>query len=639
MNRRSLLSFSIILCSAFASGQSTDEVKKLYPKEDVVMLNYFNNIMISMKDGIPVAESFHESDKLILNNKSTGLYSRHKVYHSGFNELRNLEAYTMVPDGNKYKKIKIGETKTTHSSTDNIFYDDLKETSFDFPALSENTIAHVEWSQYHKDAHLLTPFYFRSYLPLVNVSYTVTFPNDVKLKYIVKNDDKNIITFTEEKKKKETVYKWTASNIRSVENFADAPSDPYYEPHVIVYISSYDDKEGTKPFLNTVDDLFKWNVDFTKTINTSIDATLRKVVDSLTANAKTDRQKTKNIYEWVQKNIKYVAFENGLEGFRPREASDVYFKRYGDCKDMSSIITQMLRIAGLKGYYTWIGTRLIPYDYTDVPLPIVDNHMISATFLDGQWIFLDGTNPNAIFGLAPSHIQGKEALIAIDEKQYKIVRVPVAEAAVNRLIDSTFINITENGIAGHETVRYYGYFGNDVYNSLQYFDEAGLKNYVKSRMGKGSNKFILGNYGIDKINPAENIVNIHADFEIPGYGKKLGDEYYINLNLEKMLESQVIDTSKRKIPKEIDYKYIISQYHILNIPAGYSATYIPKDFTFSNEMFDLKIRYELKDQKLIALQQIENKVLMVLPSRFNEWNNAIKAILPHYKESIVLEKK
>ena len=134
-------------------------------------------------------------------------------------------------------------------------------------------------------------------------------------------------------------------------------------------------------------------------------------------NAASAEAKARNIYKWVQQNIKYVAFENGMEGFIPREANLVCSRRYGDCKDMASIMTAMLQHAGVTAYFVWIGTRSLPYEYSQVPLPIADNHMISAIKLDTSFIFLDGTDSHCVFGTPPEHIQGKDALIAITEKK------------------------------------------------------------------------------------------------------------------------------------------------------------------------------------------------------------------------------
>lgn len=635
--RISLLLLSFGLLNQLGA-QTPDNIRTKFPGSNVVFQNYAQELNIMVKNDIPVAERKTDIDMLMLTEKNANMMSRYKVYHSSFNELTELEAYTRVPSGNKFKTVKVSDTKTSNSSSQSVFYDDVKETSFDFPGLVQNAIAHVNYTLYNKDAHLLTPFYLPSYLPVVNGSYKVIVPAGMNIKYVVKNDPQGLFKLSEEKRKKETVYTWTITDYKPADGFADSPDSRYFEPHVIVYISDYETKNGKQNFLSTLDDLYSWNYNFLRDLNTTQDIELKKIVDSITFKSTSEKEKAIKIYEWVQQHIKYVAFEAGQEGFRPRQAADICSKRYGDCKDMSSIITKMLQLAGLKAYFTWIGTRDIPYSYRETPLPIVDNHMIATVLIDGEWIFLDGTDPNAKFDMPPAFIQGKEALVGISEKEYKLLTVPVANPERNVLVDSTFIQINDNGIKGFETVSFNGYFGKDIYTSLLYRDEKETKDYVQRKMSKGSNKFIMGDYKIYKTKPDENLVKITADFELPGYSKKLGSEYYINMNLEKILDNQVIDLKKRKIPKETNFNYNIKQYHILDIPAGYKVTYLPKNFNFENNLFKIDMYYKIENEKIIAAQEIQNKKILILPSDFEEWNKPMEAIQPFYKESVILEK-
>src|SRR6185437_2977242 len=154
------------------------------------------------------------------------------------------------------------------------------------------------------------------------------------------------------------------------------------------------------------------------------------VVDSLTIGLKTNESKARSVYSWVQHNIKYVAFEDGMGGFVPREASLVCSRRFGDCKDMASILTAMLKKAGVPAYFTWIGTRDLPYNFDQVPLPMTSNHMICTINLDGKYVFLDGTDPTCVFGMPSAGIQDKQAMISVNEKEYKILKVPAVEKEI-----------------------------------------------------------------------------------------------------------------------------------------------------------------------------------------------------------------
>ncbi|QEC68405.1 DUF3857 domain-containing protein [Panacibacter ginsenosidivorans] len=632
------LSAAVILFSRKANAQSFEELAAKYPNDYAVIQNISKSLTIFMKDGQPYAESKNEQDILVLDDKANGAYNRQYIYNNSYNSLLDFEAYTKVPDGKKYNKIKVTDVKTESARSRSIFYDDTKQTGFDFPSLVKGAIAHMEYSEAYKDVHMLIPFYCESYIPVVNAVYTVTLPTDMQLKYTVLNDAAKKINVTESNRGRQHTYTFTASDIKPTDRFSNAPAASYYEPHIIIQLVSYkNDKGETVNFLGNVNDLYKWDYGFISRVNNE-SKELKLLADSLTAGVTNDLVKARKIYEWVQSNIKYVAFEDGLEGFVPRPAAAICTRRYGDCKDMASILTALLQAAGLKAYFTWIGTRDIPYDYNDVPLPITDNHMIAALNTGNDWIFLDGTDPNCIFGLPSAFIQGKQAMIAISADEYKIIRVPEVDVNKSTLVDSTYITLSDNGIKGFSSVYYDGYFGSDIYTKLMYSDPKETKDYVKYRMGKASNKFILGNFNISKLDNIAKSVNIQADFEVPDYSKKISDELYINLNLEKLFtDYSIIDTARRKIPMENDYKYSIKQYTVLEIPEKYNVTYIPKDFTVDNPSFSFAIKYTKQGNKIIAMQEFRNNYLLMQPKDFPDWNNAIKKINNQYKEQVVLE--
>jgi transglutaminase-like putative cysteine protease len=550
-----------------------------------------------------------------------------------------VEAYTLVPDGKDMKKLKITEFKTQSSVSRGVFYDDVKETSFDYPKMFKGSIAHVETEFYNKDIRFLSPFYFSSYLPVNKASYTVTFPEDMEIRYIIKNDDKKLVTVTESKKGKRKKLEFTASNINNNEYYGDGTSSQYYATHVILYVASYEGDEGKVPVFSSVDELYKWNAGFLKNVNTATDPVIKKIADSICAGKKTDREKARAVYLWVQDHIKYVAFEDGLEGFIPRQAADVCSKRYGDCKDMASLLTAMLNASGIKACFTWIGTRSIPYTYSEVPLPITDNHMISAARIDNEWIFFDATDPNCIFGMPTSAIQDKQALISISPEKYELVKVPVMPAEKSYIVDSTFLSISNNTLLGFASVDYKGYFGADVYNNLLYNKGDDERVYARRRMAKGSNKFIMKDYKINFPDPANREANIKSNFEIPDYAKSIGDEIYINLNLEKLFSSAPIDTAKRKVAVENDFLNTIRQVHVLKIPDGYSVGYLPQNVSVSNEVVDFSIEYKQLPGQVIATQKYITKKLYMQPADFGNWNNALSKISPAYKEQVVLKKK
>lgn len=624
------------LCIAVAvCGQTREEIQQKYPGEEAVILNSQLIYKISVKDGKPEVQSKNVQQFFYLSANASAYMSKYGFTHSSFHELQEYAAYTKTPDN---KKVKVTDFKTTHSKSSGIFWDDVKETSFDFPAISPGAIGTLELNMMHKDARLLSPFYFARSIPTINSEVKITFPKDMTIKYLLKGNETERIVMSQDTRRGETTYTFKMADIPSESRYGDAPDEAYYSPHLIFYIATYKNEKGeTVSYLNGLDDLHRMNSEFIKDINKEIKPELKHIVDSLTTGISGQEEKAKRIYAWVQSNIKYVAFEEGMEGFIPRDANLVCTRRYGDCKDMSSILTVMLNTAGVPAYYTWIGTTAIPYRYSEVPTPIVDNHMICTIKLNDQYIFLDGTDPSCVFGLPSSHIQGKEAFLHIGPGEYKIVNVPIPSKDKNIRTDSTYIELTPNGLKGTVRIDMTGYYAMDMYSRLGYMNEKDKADYFKSYFNRGSNKFKLEKYTTDQ--PDKNNIRMTASFELQDYARKIGDEWFLNLNLFKFYEHEQIDHPKRKMPVEFSYAFKRKYVTVLQLPAGAVVTHLPKSKKYSNNVWGFELVYEQKNNQVILTQEFANDHLLINPSQFAEWNKVLEELLPLYKETLSIQKK
>jgi len=394
-----LVFLCLILPFDTLSAQSLDSIRKQFPNEKAVMLNHQYQYNISMKDGQPYVES-NETQQIEYVLGTANTYSgQYGFSHSDFDQLITYDAYTQTPDD---KKLKVSEFNTSINKESFVFYDDVKETTFNFPAVEPGAVGNLHVSWVNKEPHLLSPFYFSSGIPVINSQLTVTVSKDISLKYRLMGMDTSNITINIEKKHRDLIYTFQYKNCPADKSYADAPGFSWYSPHVIFYIEKYkDDKGNTVPFLSNEDDLYRLSYGYIKSINTQITPELKHIVDSLTANSASLESKARSIYSWVQGNIKYVAFEDGMGGFVPRDAGLVCSRRFGDCKDMASILTEMLKYAGLDAYFTWIGTRDMPYKFSQTPLPLVSNHMICTILLNGKYILTAPTLPAFLACLPP----------------------------------------------------------------------------------------------------------------------------------------------------------------------------------------------------------------------------------------------
>lgn len=618
-----------------AGAQNLAAIQSKYPGEHQVVLGHAMHYKITVKDGVPYVSSEESQQFLYLSTEGHSWLSKYGFVHSGFHQLGQYSAYTLTAD---QKKIKVTDFKTTDSKSNSIFYDDVKETSFDFPAIGPGAIGTLQTSIVDKDPHLLLPFFFTWPIPVIHSEVKISFPKDMSIRCQLKGNDSARIRFTQETRRGETTYTFTADSLDGERSWPDAPGSRWYATHLIFYIEKYPDEHG-KPvdYLGSPNNLYRLYRSYLKDINQQAGPQLRMLVDSLCRNANGPEEKARAIYRWVQQNIKYIAFEQGMEGFVPRDANLVCDRRFGDCKDMSSILTLMLQSAGVPAWYTWIGTRHLPYRYEETPLPLVTDHMICAIRLNDQYVFLDGTDPWCIFGMPTSGIQDKEAMLAIDDSTYKILTVPTPDKQVNRLIDTTILELTPAGLKGRVSIDHYGYFSNILHDVLAYTSQTDLEKLIKTRFQRGSDKFNLDSFRVGDRSDLSHI-RLTGKFTLQDYARHLGNEWYINLNLFKPFLHEEIDYPKRTIPIEFPFhnqqKYVV----ILNVPPDYKVTYLPAGGAYHNSVWGFTMNYEQKGQQLIFTQEFDNDHLLLQPSQFADWNKVLENLFPLYRSTVSLQK-
>ena len=635
----SLIAVFLFVVTSLNAQYSADFLKysKLHPEEARIRLQQETIITIeTTKEGLEINQEFIEEDLYLY--ESATYNSKNTLNFSAFFELNEIEASSFSFENNEYVEKEV-EKFTEKDELNSSFYDDTKLLNFVYPNLKKGSKSKLKYSQKIKNPRFLSPFYFGDYYPIKNNKVTIIADKGVVLEFKKFNISDDKIKFTKEKKRKKTIYTWELNDQEAYEPEANTPSYKTILPHIVPIITSYKIKKETTKVLGEVSDLYGWYYSLVEDVN--VEAPNQELIDlvaKITANKKSELEKVKAIYYWAQKNIKYIAFEYALGGFIPRESNEVFRKKYGDCKDNSSILYRMLEIAGVKGNLTWIGTRSIPYSYEEMPTPIVDNHMILSYENNGRTYYLDATGRYIKFGIPTSFIQGKEALVSFG-KDFKVKKVPVVNAKENAIIDITSIKFENGSVVGSSKTSFSGYPKIDIFNNLENENtQTKLKQFYNRMFEKGNNKFLVSSFKEENKYNYDNDFIVNYDFEIKNYSKKLGNEIYINLNLNKDLSFYKTD-KKRENAIEYDYKRYFKYTTELEIPIGYTLDYLPEAVKVSNDFLTCEITYSVEGNKVTYNQVIELNFLILSIEQQKEVNKLIKKIERNYKEIVVLKKE
>lgn len=626
------------LATFSAKAQPKDELIRLqqkYPEQSIVFTDVTETINIDIENGNLVIKMKVDKESMMLDDRASW-YSESGASYSSLVYLEGISASTLYPEAKRYREIRVNEFKEKDMLDGMVFHDDVKEKMFNYPELVKGAKRKLTLNYEIKDPHLLSKFILSEYFPVEKTSLQIVCPAGVEIGYKIFNGDSVDIQYETRKEKNKVIHEWRSKDIGKDIDDAGGPDHLYYTPHIVYYIKSYTANGKTEKVLGSLDELHSYYSSLIKDVNQVDYNPLKRLTDSLIVDASTEQERIKAVYYWVKDNIKYIAFESGFEGFIPRQAKDVFEKRYGDCKDMSSIITEMLKYAGVKSHLTWIGSRDLPYKYADNHTMSADNHMIATVKLNGEYMFLDATSRHTPFGLPTGFIQGKEAIVHLTDKTYEIVKVPEVPSHRNINRDSIFVELTANNILkGTGYAEYTGYERNNVLGMLTDETKEEKLKTLKAYFQKGSNKFMLESY--EEINAADRDkpYKINYRFNLGDYSLSSGNEIFVNMNLDRMFEKSAIEKGRR-LPVEFEHKRRFVNTVTFKIPDGYELSYLPPNDSLSTDLFGFNIHYTANEQTVTLKTEVVSNSLLLKKESFAAWNDFIARLKKNYSESLSL---
>jgi transglutaminase-like putative cysteine protease len=635
----------VVLLAAFAAraqgpSQLVADMKKQYPSEKAVYLEMRQDLTVEIRNDSVQVLARHHADMLHLDEQSA-MYANDKVYSSHFNRLQKLEARTLVPTGEKYKTVKVTNFKDQFQTQAGIFFDDTRSTSFSFPAIAPGVRTVTDYTVKHVDARFVMPFYVGSYVPVRHAELTITAPKGVRIGYKTFHAQNSAIAYTKEEKGSQVIYRWKADNLPSPPRDDNGPEASYYLPHIVFFVEEAPVGGQPRKLLAGVPELYTMYADFVRRIERQPSPALKLSVDSLVAGAKSEEEKVRRIYYWVQDNVKYIAFEQGLRGFIPHDAGLVHARRYGDCKDMANLTHEMLQLAGVKtAYLTWVGTRDLPYKYAELATPGVDNHMI-ATYepTPGKYVFLDATSKHTPYGMPSAMIQGKEGLLGLDPKNSRVVEIPAMDKARSGTDDASVLTLDGTTLRGTGKLSMAGYTKVNQSYGLDGLDRTAEPKYVKALLERGNNKFFVDKYSIANLDTRDQPLSISYDYRLQDYVQQVDDEVYINLSLERPYATDRIDEGSRKLPRYNEFAHTDHSRTELVVPAGYEVSYLPPSVQEQGEALGFKMTYERKGDKIIQDREVYVNYLLLQPKQFGSWNAVVAKLGNAYREVVILKKK
>jgi hypothetical protein len=309
-----------------------------------------------------------------------------RVAYSGSREtIKSIEAWIIQPDGTKIivppESIRNQDEDTGGGSSE---FSDTKYKVIIYPQVR------VGSRLYWKSESFVTPLFagqfFQNYvltqvLRLEHWEVEITLPAGKPL-YI---ENRGVDGGLERRTADADHYRFTYERPTSVPPDEAAVSEDDYADLLRV---------STLPDVLAVGTLYQANAASKAAVTGGVRALALKLTKGLAG----EREKARALYDWVSRNIRYVAVTLGSGGYIPHSADEVLANEYGDCKDHAVLLEALLAAAGIDSVPVLINLGS-SYTLPKVGSFALFNHVI--TYLPSLDLYVDSTAQFAPFGILP----------------------------------------------------------------------------------------------------------------------------------------------------------------------------------------------------------------------------------------------
>lgn len=418
--------------------------------------------------------------------------------------------------------------------------------------------ARNELGDYFGDLHA-----FQEDIPRLRSDYVILLPAERTLQ--IHQSDRAWLQRTEATDQGERTYWWTALDVPKIYSEPSMPG--WSELSGYVHVSTFKSWKAVALFYET---LLRGQQEPTQAIR---EATMAAI-----AGKKTPREKVTALYNLVVDKTRYVGLEFGIHGYQPYRVSQIFARKFGDCKDKASLLATMLRLAGIETEMVLARTRR-GGDLRDpiASLAIFDHAIVYVPSLD---LYLDGT---AEFSGSLELPEQDQDIVVLRVGKQALVRTPVLPAATSHAETRWRVKLLANGGALVEeqlTLR-----GQATPEWRQHYQVVGEQRdkYERTWTDRSPGAAIvdLKMAVADREKP----VTIDAQIEVPRWARKEGDALVQRLlGREPDMLRSYARLSSRRSDLIVGYPWTQTERLVVELPRGYKLAELPKPV-------DLKSRF------------------------------------------------
>ena len=352
---------------------------------------------------------------------------------------------------------------------------------------------------------------------------------------------------------------------------------------------------------------------------------LIELANRITKDISDPGQQASAIYEWVNKNIRYLLVFLDRGGWIPHDASQIVKSGYGDCKDYTILIKTLLKVKGIESYPVIIRSDMT--DWTpDVAVSSFFNHAI--LYIPSIDLFADATAPNTRLGLIPQTIVGKQGFLAGEKTG--VIRTPGDRPAENEVLSDVVVTYApDGGIKAFSKNTYRGrseilfrpmFAGGRSASSSEFLIKAMLAYYSLDGTGRLSK---IGNpFKVEE--PFE--VEMEVDLQSPSAFMAKGSiPLPIAVNLLNMIELGKFTLEEKRATNLVVGASHLRETFLLKFPESMRITVVPGPVNFVNAAGIFRCEFKIEGNSVRAIRDLTINKDILKPTDYPAFRDLIQA--------------
>lgn len=361
-------------------------------------------------------------------------------------------------------------------------------------------------------------------------------------------------------------------------------------------------------------------------------------IQKMTENIKTDKEKAKFLYEYMQHDMRYVAIALGIGGLKPFPAMFVDQKKYGDCKAFSNYMCALLKAVNIKAYYAVVeaGSNGEPSD-PKFPYDISD-HIICCIPFKNDTTWLECTSSTQPFGKLGPFTENRNALLITDDGG-ELVNTPKSTAQDNQFNSEVHLAIDSDGSAKAKVkILCSGVYRDDYVDYLPNLKADEQKEEIMQRLNIKQASVFDYNPGTDNDGVKEVDLNLEYDKFCDIIA---GDKQFYHPHVLDLCVFTVPIEEKRKSDYYFEAPMQKTCVTTIDLPKGFEIETLPANqtlkFTYGN--YDVKYVYDAAKNQVIATAKFILNNQLIPAAKYTELQQYLDAVAKAQNKKLVIRKK